>query len=124
MKLTITTKKIGPNGFWTLRHQLNDFVRKAEVFQLLYEGATRLGCHIPSDYYAEARIQIGDTRLHKSIGLKYAHGHKYSEDTSPTEKQLKQTIVDIQSLIDKASETILAPFTIVIGNDKRKAKEH
>ena len=119
MKLTITTKKIGPNGFWTLRHQLNDFVRKAEVFQLLYEGATRLGCHIPSDYYAEARIQIGDTRLHKSIGLKYAHGHKYSEDVCPTEKQLRQTVSDIQKLLNSAGETIPAPFTISIVRSEK-----
>jgi len=114
MKLTITTKKIGPNGFWTLRHQLNDFVRKAEVFELLYEGAARLNLHIPNDWYTVDRIQIGDTRLHKSIGLKYAHGHKYDEDIAPTESQLRQTVIDIQTLIDSATKTIPTPFTISI----------
>ena len=112
MELKITTKVIGDNGFWELRDQLNDFVK--DNFELLYEGAVRLNFHIPNDWYTVDRIQIGDTRLHKSMGLKYAHGHKYSEDTSPTEEQLKQTVIDIQSLIDAAAEIIPAPFSIII----------
>ena len=117
MELKITTKQIGSNGFWSLRHQLNDFVK--DNFELLYEGAVRLNFHIPNDWYTVDRIQIGDTRLHKSIGLKYAHGHKYSEDVCPTEKQLRQTVIDIQSLIDAAAEIIPTPFSIkIIGETK------
>jgi len=112
MELTITTKEIGANGFWSLRYQIDDFVKS--TFAVLYEGAVRLGCNIPDDYYAPDRIQVGDTRLHKGIGLKYASNHKYNEDVAPTEEQLKQTVIDIQSLIDAAAEIIPAPFSIII----------
>ena len=91
---------------------LIEFVRNN--FDLLYEGATRLGHHIIYDDYAPRRVQINNTRLHASQWLKYADGHKYSDDTAPSEKQLRQTIIDIQLLIDAASETIPAPFSLII----------
>lgn len=110
--LTINTKTVGQNGFFDLRNQMDEFVRSN--FALLYEGAVRLGCAISADYYAPKRVQIGNTRLHAGQGLKYADGHKYSDDAAPSEKQLRQTVKDLQSLIDAASQDILAPFSIEI----------
>jgi len=117
MELKITTKVIGDNGFWELRDQLNNFVR--QNFDVLYEGAVRQNCNIPADYYAGRRMQVNDTRLHEYQHLKYAHGHKYNEDAAPSEEQLRQTVIDIQSLIDAAAEIISAPFSIkIIGETK------
>lgn len=116
--LKITTKIIGQNGYFDLRDQIDEFVNSN--FGLLYKGAVRLGCEIPYDDYAPQRVQIGRTRLHASIGLKYADGHKYSDDAAPTETQLRQTVADIQKLIDAASEVIPAPFTLNIINRKTK----
>lgn len=110
--LVLTTKNIGENGFWDLRNQLNDFV--LNNFELLYEGAVRLGVFVPEDCYAPRRIQFRNTRLHNSTGLKYAHGHKYSADFAPSEGQLRQTVVDIQELINAAVEDIPAPFVLNI----------
>jgi hypothetical protein len=116
--LKITTKTVGQNGFFILRNEMNKFV--VSNFGLLYEGAVRLECEISSDYYAPARVQIGNTRLHASIGLKYADGHKYSDDVAPSEQQLRNTVADIQKLIDVASEVIPAPFTLnIIENEKQ-----
>ena len=111
-KLTITIKPVGKNSFSDLRNQLNDFVN--ENFELLYEGAVRMGCDIPKDYYAPERVQIGNTRLHAYKGLKYADGHKYSDAAAPSESQLRQTVLDLQTLIDSAAENIPAPFSILI----------
>jgi hypothetical protein len=110
--LKIQTKNVGQNGFFDLRNQMSEFVKSN--FGLLYEGAVRLGCAISSDYYAPERIKIGNTRLHASQSLKYADGHKYSDDAAPSEKQLRQTVVDIQTLIDAAVQNISAPFTLII----------
>ncbi len=116
--LTINTKTVGQNGFFDLRNQMNEFVKSN--FNILYEGAVRLGCEISADYYAPRRIQIGNTRLHASQGLKYADGHKYSDDAAPSESQLRQTVKDLQTLIDAASEVIPAPFTLnIIENEKQ-----
>ena len=116
--LTINTKTVGQNGFFDLRNQLNEFVRSN--FALLYEGAVRLGCGITADYYAPERVQIGNTRLHASQGLKYADGHKYSAYAAPSEKQLRQTVKDLQSLIDAASENVPAPFILnIVENEKQ-----
>ena len=109
----LTIKTIGQNGFFDLRNQMNEFVKSN--FGILYEGAVRLGCEISADYYAPKRVQIGNTRLHASRGLKYADGHKYSDAAAPSESQLRQTVKDIQSLIDAAAENIPAPFSIVIN---------
>ncbi len=116
--LTINTKNVGQNGFFDLRNQMNKFVKSN--FDILYEGAVRLGCEISADYYAPERVQIGNTRLHASMGLKYADGHKYSDDAAPSESQLRQTVKDLQSLIDAASEIIPAPFILnIIENEKQ-----
>ena len=114
--LKIETNEIGENGFWTLRYQIDNFV--ADNFSMLYEGAVRLGFNIEEDDYAGARIQINKTRLHSSQHLKYADGHKYDNAAAPSEGQLKNTIKDIQALIDAASEVIDAPFQITISNGK------
>lgn len=116
--LSIVTKTVGQNGFFDLRNQMDEFVR--ENFELLYEGAVRLGCEISADYYAPRRVQIGNTRLHARRGLKYADGHKYSDDAAPSESQLRQTVKDLQTLIDAASKNIPAPFTLnIIENEKQ-----
>lgn len=116
--LTIKTKTVGQNGFFDLRNQMNKFVH--DNFALLYEGAVRLGLEIEADYYAPERVQIGNTRLHGSRGLKYADGHKYSYDAAPSEAQLRQTAKDLQTLIDAASENIPAPFTLnIVENEKQ-----
>ena len=110
--LIIETKTVGQNGFFDLRDQMNEFVKSN--FGLLYEGAVRIGCEIPDDYFAPKRVQINNTRLHEKQGLKYADGHKYSAMGAPSEKQLRQTIKDLQTLIDAASENIPAPFQVKI----------
>lgn len=115
---TLTVKTVGQNGLFDLRDQMDEFVR--ENFELLYEGAVRLGCNIPADCYAPRRVQIGETRLHRRQGLKYADGHRYSAEGAPTEGQLRQTIKDLQTLIDAASEVIPAPFILnIIENEKQ-----
>ena len=116
--LTLNTKPVGQNGFFELRDQLNGFVQNN--FSVLYEGAVRLGCEISADYYAPRRVQINETRLHESVGLKYADGHKYSNSAAPSEKQLRQTIKDLQTLIDAAAENIVAPFSINIIENERQ----
>ena len=115
-KLELTIKKAGKNGFFDLRDQIDEFVENN--FSTLYEGAVRLGCEIQADDYAPERVHIGDTRLHARTGLKYADGHKYSEDKSPSESQLRQTIKDLQSLIDADAKDIEAPFTLNIIENK------
>ena len=115
--LIIKTKTVGQNGLFDLRSQINELVKTN--FNLLYEGSLRIGCGIAADYYAPERVQIGSTRLHRSQGLKYADGHKYSDDAAPTECQLRQTVKDLQSLIDAAAEEIPAPFTLKIENGKQ-----
>lgn len=108
--LKITTNEIGRNGHWDLRNKINDFVNSE--FALLYEGAVRMQSNIVEDYYAPNRIQINNTRLHAAIGLKYADGHKYSDDAAPSEKCLENTIKDIQELINAASKVIDTPFEL------------
>ena len=116
--LKLTIKPVGQNGLFDLRGQMDKFVQSN--FELLYEGAVRLGCEIPADYYAPRRVQIRETRLHESQGLKYADGHKYSNDAAPTESQLRQTVKDIQTLIDAAAEVIPTPFTLNIIENERQ----
>ncbi len=114
--LILKSAEIGENGFWALRNQLNDFVK--ENFALLYEGAVRICCNIEDDYYAPRRVQINNTRLHELTGLKYADWHKFSSDYAPTEKQLRQTIKDIQILINAAADVIPAPFSLKINENR------
>lgn len=116
--LKLRTNKVGENGFLELRNKLDNFVHFN--FENLWEGACRLGCAIDADYYAPRRVQIGNTRLHARIGLKYADGHKYS-DGAPTEAELRQTVKDLESLIDAASRVIPAPFDIKIIEKNGKA---
>ena len=110
--LTIELKEQGLNHLTEMRNQLDDFVQ--ENFNLLYEGAVRLNKNIEKDYYAPKRVQINDTRLHERQGLKYAAQHKYNEDSIINEQQLKQTIKDLQSLIDAASKEIKSSFSLEI----------
>ena len=103
---------MGSNGFNELRDELNLFVHNN--FEQLYAGAVRLDCHIPSDYYAPNRIQINNTRLHMQTGLKIADGHRYDVDDIISEDQLRNTIADIQELLNAAARTIPAPFQLKI----------
>lgn len=102
----------GSDGRVETRNQIDAFVR--QNFDLLYEGAIRLGCEIPGDYYAPRRVQIEDTRLHEYQGLKYASGHKYSADYPPSPEQLRATIVALQRLLDAAAEDVPPPFRLEI----------
>ena len=113
--LTLHLKPVGKNGFVQLRRKLDRFVE--DSFEILYEGGVRMGCNIPADYYAPRRVQIRETRLHAHQGLKYATGHKYSDDAAPSEAQLRHTVKDIQSLIDAAAENVPAPFTLTIVSE-------
>lgn len=99
---TLKAKKQGIDHAILFINELSQFVK--ENWETLFLGATRLGCEIPSDYYAPERMQIGGTRLHRSIGVKYADGWKYSGLVGATEKQLKQTVADVQTLLDAAAE--------------------
>ena len=110
--LILEVPQLGTNEFWSLREQLNNFVK--QNFNLLYEGAVRLGFNIEADYFAPQRVQINNTRLHASQYLKYADGHKYDYDNAPTALQIENTVNDLQVLLNAASENISAPFTIEI----------
>lgn len=111
-KFTLTTKEIGRNGLHDLRDQTDWFVQ--ENFELLYEGAIRLGLVESTGCHGPKKIRINHTRLHEGVGLEYACGHKYDTDAAPTKYQLSQTIKDIQSLIDAAAINVPAPFTLKI----------
>ena len=112
MEISLITKKVGYNGFFDLRNQIDEFVENN--FNVLYEGAIRLNCAIQSDDFAPKRVQINSTRLHEKLGLKYADEHKYSDDKAPSKGQLMQTIKDVQALIDVAAEEIPAPFILKV----------
>ena len=112
-KLTLTfSTEVGKNEFFQMRKDLNAFV--AENFNLLFEGAVRLGLGIEADYYAPRRVQINQTRLHEGKGLKYAHSHKYSDAFAPTQEQLEKTVRDLEILLNAANAEVLAPFTLTI----------
>jgi len=114
-EIILTLKAPSSCELWAIRNQLSEFV--LNNWELLYLGASRLCKNIAGDYYARnERIQIGDTRLCESKGVKYAHNHKYNYDRLPTEAQLKQTIKDIQTLIDTASAPSSCSFTLQILN--------
>ena len=100
--------KIGENELWNGRNKLNEFVHNN--FEALYEGACRLNLNIKGDCYAPRRVQINNTRLHNSLALKYADGHKYNEDCAPSEKQLLQTVLNLEALIRAAREDIKFSF--------------
>jgi len=114
--LTLINKGIGKNEYWEVRNELSKFVK--ENFNILYAGACRLpyktAQSISDDYYTCRRIQINRTRLHRSIGLKYADGHKYCSDYAPTEENLAAAAKDIQTLLDAAGENILCSLQIKI----------
>jgi len=111
--ITLTLKSPSSCELWAIRNQLSEFT--LDNWELLYLGASRLNKNIPGDYYARnERIQIKDTRLCECRGVKYANGHKYNCDSLPSETQLKQTIRDIQSLIDAAAAPSSCSFTLEI----------
>lgn len=109
---TLKVKSQGIDEAISFVHDLSQIVK--ENWDTIFIGATRLGCEIPSDYYAPERVQIGETRLHKSIGVKYADGWKYSSLVGATEKQLRQTVADVQTLLDAAAEERKISFKLKI----------
>lgn len=120
--INLSLKEIGINELWILRNDIDNFV--SENFDILWEGACRFVSEnsqdvyiCEEDYYAPARIQVNNTRLHAQISLKYADGHKYDSDFSPTEEQIINTVRDLQMLIDKASEDIKTNLKIKITNN-------
>ncbi len=110
--LRLEVKGTGFCGNMLIREQLSKFV--AENFETLYSGAVRRRENIPADYYACQRIQTNRTRLHRGCGLKIAAGHHIDDEGAPTEGQLRETIADIQALLDAAAENIPAAFTLTI----------
>jgi len=111
-ELKLNVKGVGKDGFIEIRDKISKFVE--DNFDILYVGAVRLNKFIERDYFAPRRIQINNTRLHECQGLKYADGHKYNSCFSPTEEQLRNTVKDIQMLLDVAGEDIPAPFELKI----------
>jgi len=110
-EISIEVKEIGKNELFEQREIISKFVE--ENFNLLYEGACRLGKEIEEDCYTSRRIQINNTRLNPN-GLKYCDGHKYNNDCAPSEEQLKTAVKDIQNLIDAAAEHVKCSFEIKI----------
>jgi len=101
----------GNNELWFNRSVIQDFV--FENFEMLYEGACKGGFNIPMDAYAPKRVQINGTRLHMTMGAKYASGHKYNDEVAPTEEQLKETVADIQELIALYEKPVSCSFSVV-----------
>lgn len=109
VKLSIGRK--GYHGMWEIRNELNQFVK--ENYSALFEGAARLDLHRDPGFNCDwTRVYVGKTRLHERVGLKYADGHKYDSSEAPTEEQLRQTIADIQRLIDAYQRDIPRPFIL------------
>ena len=126
-QISFESPEIGYNQLHEQYEMISDFV--LENWSVLYEGAVRLGLNIEEDYYAPERIAIysddreegrkdvyGQTRLHGSIGLKYAVGHKYDYPETPSERTLIETIKDINMLLREAHKEIKSTINIVIRN--------
>jgi len=134
--LVLKPGKIGKNGLGELRNKLDKFVESN--WGILQSGAVVLEqkwrekmekegrdenyeacpCKVLwADYYAPNRIQIGKTRLHAKHGLKYADGHKYNDPYCITEEQLKNTVLDLQTLINAAAKDTAASFDIIINKN-------
>ena len=111
-KLTLEVKEYVEPGNTQLWNQLNDFVH--ENFDLLYLGAVKINYHIEADHYAPRRIQINNTRLHESQGLKIAGGHHRNDEYVIEDDQLESTVADLQTLLDAAGEEQPAKFEIYI----------
>ncbi len=117
---TLCPVEVGENELWEQFGQISDFV--VENWGVLYEGACRLKLNRSSDYYATERIYIESedrkhtgfcqTRLHKSTGLKYANGIKYTSDNTPTEEDLICAIKDVQMLLEAAAKPIKSKIQI------------
>lgn len=111
--VTLKVGELGVDERFEMRNILNTFVK--ENFELLYAGSCRLkSIAIPEDSYTGRRIQINNTRLHFNQNLKCADGHRYDDDCVPTERQLRITITDLQSLLDIATKNIHISFELKI----------
>ena len=102
--MTIKVKTAGQDEAIEFVNDLSKVVK--ENWGVIYLGASRLGVAIPRDYYAPERVQIGNTRLHESTGVKYAHGWKYDKVVGPTVAQIEKAVADIQQLIDAGAENL------------------
>ena len=109
--ITLAIGKEGYHGMWSLRNELNQFVR--ENYSALFAGAARLGLHRDRDMNCSyTRVYVGETRLHQAYGLKYANGHKYDSTIAPTEEQLLKTVADLRILIEAYEKDIPRPFLL------------
>lgn len=90
---------------------LNEYVMNN--WEGLKTGAVRAGLLIEADYYAPERVQIGATRLHARIGVKYANGVKYTNLESLRVGDLIQAVEDIKVLISAAEKVVECNLEIV-----------
>jgi len=107
MKITMELQapQFGANERVDTLNTLSQFVM--DNWDALFIGAKRLGCDIPGDAYAPDRIQIGETRLHRQFGVKYANGVKYTEfDCALTDEDILNTVGDIKRLIEALEKPI------------------
>jgi len=124
-RIQFETPEIGYNELHEQYEEISQFV--IGNWDALYEGAVRLGLNIEDDDYAPERISIngdvreegrkeiyGQTRLHQSIGLKYAVGHKYDDYETPSERTLIECVKDINMLINAAKKEIKSTIEIVV----------
>jgi len=114
----LSIKKEGTDQSIGIISDLSKVVK--ENWGVIWLGATRMGLQINQDYYAPERVQIGTTRLHYHIGVKYANGWRYSDLVGPTNEQIERTVADIQSLIDAGSENLTSSIRLEVTENKAK----
>lgn len=112
-----TPSKVGENELWDNYKTLDAFVLKN--WEILYEGAVRMGLNIEADYYAPQRISLtmeneGQTRLHRTMGLKYVNGWKYNSDSPPSDEDLEIAIKHINRLLTAAEADVKSKIKIVL----------
>jgi hypothetical protein len=109
----------GHNEFEEIYKTLDEFV--IGNFNELWEGARRIEDEISEvhtideDYYAPRRIQVNETRLHYTQGLKYADGVKCSEYYL-TEEDIIKTCEDLKILIDAYNKDIKTNLKITVSS--------
>ena len=112
-----TPSKVGENELWNNYRLIDNFV--FQHWDTLYEGAVRMGLNIEADYYAPQRISLtmeneGQTRLHRTMGLKYVNGWKYNSDSPPSDEDLEIAIKHINRLIVAAESEVKSKIKIVV----------
>lgn len=121
MSITIVIPEKGVHELEEQFKELSQWCK--DNFSKLYEGACRLGVNISADYYAPERISInqkdrstgklGQTRIHKWQGLKYAAGYKYNSDDYPDENVIITAIEDINMLLEAYGTSVKSKIAIL-----------